>query len=216
MVGCGLGRNQPGDPDIPPLNRTWCATRRVAWPTRDQVSCKTRDQSIGDGLVGLCGAELLGSPMGCGSICYIFAHTQIYVYICTLYIYRGAARQRPPGKEIDQSQGRSGGAGGGSNIIRRCSTVDSVRPSLAGLEVIAILGWRPSLDSWRWVRHGTLSSVLHCNTSCCPVARLAALDICFDPDRWVLDFYCLEEYGEFLWLCWLTGAIRSRSIHIPH
>ena len=27
-------------------------------------------------------------------------------------------------------------------------------------------------------------------------------DICLDPDRWALDFYCLEDYGELLWLCW--------------
>ena len=33
---------------------------------------------------------------------------------------------------------------------------------------------------------------------------LAVLDICLDPDRWVLDFYCLEEYGECFWLCWLS------------
>ena len=33
---------------------------------------------------------------------------------------------------------------------------------------------------------------------------LTALDICLDPDRWLSDFYCLEEYGDFLWLCWLS------------
>ena len=33
---------------------------------------------------------------------------------------------------------------------------------------------------------------------------LTVLDISLDPDWWVLDFYCLEENGDFLWVCWLS------------
>lgn len=46
-----------------------------------QVSCKTRDQSIGNGLVGLCGAELLGSLGGLRKMWrWVLTHHRGYFY----------------------------------------------------------------------------------------------------------------------------------------
>ena len=49
-----------------------------------------------------------------------------------------------------------------------------------------------------------LDSLLDLATSVKDSLGVAALDICLDPDRWVLDFDSLEVYGEFLWLCWVS------------
>ena len=49
-----------------------------------------------------------------------------------------------------------------------------------------------------------LDSLLDLATSVKDSLGVAALDICLDPDRWVLEFDSLEVYGEFLWLCWVS------------
>ena len=49
-----------------------------------------------------------------------------------------------------------------------------------------------------------LDSLLDLSTSVKDSLGVAALDICLDPDRWVLDFDSLEVYGEFLRLCWVS------------